>query len=313
MRLETVHDPGLHRCQTGPPALCEVQLYNWYKMDSKGSLRDLDAQGFLSLCHQALYAGHYQISGSKVTIDGTLVDIVAKKDEHTYAVCVMHVRDLKVSHLTAIVAKYASILSANRRLIIMTSSEVSPALASFLSKLSPDLHIRVLDPRQIRELIETDAARDEFDKNIQNKIRRRRRYVRMQAFNLAVTVVAIIVVLIPTRLYDSSRNDTNLDSELLAVEGALTSIRSLEDALLEVKKDISETAKAKKIIEEEYAEAQVLQEITSRQRAAVADVLHEYQARNRIIDNVAGFLLGILASVAGSFAYRWIRRYFEMR
>jgi len=100
----------------------------------------------------------------------------------------------------------------------------------------------------------------------------------------------------------------SLESQILAVDVAITNMRTLEQFLDRVKTDMLATKAAKDRIEDELRQAKEMEKLTEPQIEALTARLRHRETKDVIMDTVSGFVIGVCSSLLAAFIYTFARK-----
>ena len=104
-----------------------------------------------------------------------------------------------------------------------------------------------------------------------------------------------------------------LQERIETVERAIGSLEDLEKQLIDIKRDMVETEKAAKAIEQEYVKAKELEKLTQEQFEAVKSALRSQSWQKTAFNYGLGFVLGIASSLIASVIYSRTRQHRALR
>lgn len=240
------------------------------------------------------------------------VDLIAEFDGKRVAVEIKHTKRLHLAQVAAITDRVQA--SSHRplpdRILIMTSAGLSPEQRSSIEQLKPKPDVHVLDGTEILRIV---REHPEIARARLRPARRRTLFQRI-AFIAGVAGLggSIAAFVLSGSLFFGVREKDKLQDRIESVERAIGSLNDLENQLTEIKKDMSETERARKQIEAEYAQAKELEKLTAEQRAAIKTALQAESWQKTVLNWVFGFFSGIFSSIVGSVIYSRARQHFAL-
>jgi hypothetical protein len=189
----------------------------------------------------------------------------------------------------------------------MTSASVSPEAAAQMAIAVPGRAVRVIDQKDLIAALESNPLLG--SKRLSPA--RRRRFLERSQLSLAI-IGGVLSLLVGVAQFFATRffgdESDHLRDRIETVEGALASLKDLEEQLTDIKKDMVETEQATAAIKAEYERAAVLKKLTAEQLQAVGAAVRAKSWRQTFLDYLVGFGLGVAGSLTASVIYSRTRR-----
>lgn len=234
------------------------------------------------------------------------VDILGTKDEHRVAVEVKHTRRLSYAKLQDIVRLLNNNPYSASKFFVMTSAPIDSTHTRILSDLSSQgISVQIFAQDDILDVL---SEHPEIEQKMLSPTQKRSRRQKFQLWIGLAGAITSLFVGFTTSFLLSQQTNAPLHQRIETVESAIGSLKNLEKDLKDIKNEMVDTQRAIQAINEEYAKAKVLKDITDGQYAATRAALQDSLIW-RIVIGICGFGTGIAASVAGNVIYsRWQQR-----
>ncbi len=239
------------------------------------------------------------------------VDIIGEAEGQQVAVQVKHTRQLSVSMVRRIIDQVQSSSYKPKQLIIMSSANLTPSLRNSIQELPKNLNIRLIDQNEILKVLNDHPEIQRLQVAPAQRRTIRQRWELL--FGIAAALSSILGLLFSGISFFVQPEKPQLQERIETVERAIGSLKDLEKQLINIKGDMVETEKAKKVIEEEYAKAKELEKLTHEQFEAVKSALRTQSWQKTAFNYLLGFVLGIASSLIASVIYSRIRQHQALR
>ncbi|MEM6673468.1 MAG: restriction endonuclease [Planctomycetota bacterium] len=272
--------------------------------EQKIDLHKLSRSEFARLCFDLLKKRGF--SDLELTEKGRGAEILGTHNSERIAAKVKHTRQLIIPSVIGNVEKFESMPSPPARVLILTSATVSTAQRSQVSSAQLGTPVELIGRDDIIDFIKQQPAL--LDSHIKPAQRRNARQLRELSFSVLAGILSILAALSSVFSMFRAPDRGSLQDRIQGVESALTSLKTLEQDLTKIKKDMVATEEAARVIEQEYERAKELEAITSEQYDSIRDALRTRSWKLTILDYGLGFILGVAASVAASVLLSWVRQ-----
>jgi hypothetical protein len=275
------------------------------------SLYQLTPNEFEMLCAEILKAEgieHLDLVGGP---GDQWVDIIGETEGQRIAVQVTHARQLSVSRIRRIIDQVQASSYQPTQLIIMCSARLTPSLKESVHKSTRDISIRFIDQGEILK-----ALNDHPEIHRLQVAPAQRRAVRQRwelIVGLTAALSSIVAWLASGTFFFLQPEKPRLQERIETVERAIGSLKDLEKQLIDIKRDMVETEKARKVIEQEYTKARELEKVTQEQFEAVRSALRSQSWQKTALNFVLGFILGIASSLIASVVHSRIQQHRALR
>ncbi len=271
------------------------------------SLYELTPEEFEKLCGEILKAQGFDRIELVGGIGDQGVDIVGEKEGRNVVVQVKHTKQLSIQMVHRIIDQVQASSYQPKELLIMTSAALVPSHKYLIQKLSNTMTIEVMGQHEILKVLNEhpEIQRSQMATAQRRTIRQRWELV----LGFTVAFASILALIISGISFFAQPEKPQLQERIETVELAIGNLKNLEKQLTNIKKDMVETEKAAKTIEQEYAKAKELEKLTEEQYEAVKKALRSKSWHRTVFDYMLGFILGIAASLIASVIYSRIRQH----
>jgi len=278
----------------------------------QNNLYELTPNEFEKLCAEILKTQGFErvqlVGGPK----DQGVDIVGESKGHKVAVQVKHTKHLSTAALRRIIDQVLAGSYQPQELVIMTSAPLSPSLKSSVQSLQSGISVRIIGPTEILQALKKHP---EIRHSQVGPARQRTARQRLELVIGVIGGISSIAGLLLSGMFYFGKpaKKPQLRERIETVESAMGSLKELERQLTDIKKDMVETEKAARTIEQEYAKAKELEKLTAEQYEALKKALLSQSWQKTAIDYGLGFLLGIAASLIANVIYSRVRQHRALR
>lgn len=277
----------------------------------KNSLYQLTPNEFEELCAEILRTQGFE----RVELVGGQgdqgVDIIGEAEGQKIAVQVKHTRQLSPSNVRRIIDQVQASSYQPKQLIIMTSAILSPSLRDSIQQLPNDITVRLIGQDEVLQALNEhpDIRRLQMAPALLRTIRQRWELI----VGVAGALSSIAALLASGIFFFVQPEKPQLQERIETVERAIGSLEDLEKQLIDIKRDMVETEKAAKAIEQEYVKAKELEKLTQEQFEAVKSALRSQSWQKTAFNYGLGFVLGIASSLIASVIYSRTRQHRALR
>ena len=193
----------------------------------------------------------------------------------------------------------------------MTSAILSPSLRDSIQQLPNDITVRLIGQDEVLQALNEhpDIRRLQMAPALLRTIRQRWELI----VGVAGALSSIAALLASGIFFFVQPEKPQLQERIETVERAIGSLEDLEKQLIDIKRDMVETEKAAKAIEQEYVKAKELEKLTQEQFEAVKSALRSQSWQKTAFNYGLGFVLGIASSLIASVIYSRTRQHRALR
>ncbi len=234
------------------------------------------------------------------------IDIVSQTDGEKIAVQVKHAKHLSLPAIRSVVERMLESTFQPERIVIMTSAELSPTRRESIRDMFENITIEYLDRSEILHVLNRHPKLQQlFLAPAQKRTTQQKWTLSIGSIGALASIFAIIfsitsILIQPTK--------PGLNKRIETVEDAIGNLKDLERHLIEIKEEMVETEKEIDLIEQEYAEAKLLQKLSEEEFKAVKSALQTKSWIETAINYGLGFIFGIASSLIASVVHSRIRQ-----
>ncbi|HBC08320.1 MAG TPA: hypothetical protein DC046_12185 [Rhodospirillaceae bacterium] len=271
-------------------------------------LYELSGREFVGLVAEVLSTQGY--TDVKIT-DGPIdqgIDIQATRDGKKVAIEVKHRRSLSDGAIARIISKIEESDFAPDEIGIVTSAEPSITSAG-LKILSPlGKQVWLLGRQDLLDILSKNKGLGKEE--LEAGRYRLKRIVKMLKWSILPFAISASLFTY-LEFQDRTTPSSDLSKSIQNVRATLQSIGALDRNLDAIKDEMEVIRKETVRLEARHMRAKELSKLSDEQRLAMREIVTEVPFTERILSYIAGFLIGVGASLASAFAWHILSRRVE--